>query len=238
MRHLKLKNVAFLVLAGLCGFLVVAGCVTTRKTPPPAPPAPPAPVGLKPGPNDGHIAYWTARFMEEYHYSQHPLDAEMSGKFFDDYLEALDPQRENFLQTDLAEFAYYRTNLDTLTIGRHETADLTPAFVIFHRFVKRLEQHTAYVDELLKQDNFKFNTDERILLDRRHAPYPKNLDQARELWRQQLRYEYLQEKISREISATNAHVVLTLPKSAPRGNHRHARAALPPLPAHVHELGQ
>ena len=214
MRHLKLKNIGFIAItAGFC-FLIAVGCVTTRKTPPPPPPAAQAPARLKPGPNDGHIAYWTARFLEEYHYSQQPLDTEMSEKFFDGYLEALDPRHEDFLQSDLAEFAHYRTNLDTLTIGRHDTADLTPAFVIYQRFVERFEQHAAYVDELLDQDKFKFNTDEHILLDRSHAPYPKDLDEARQLWRQRLRYEYLQEKLSREISPTNDSVVLNLPKSA------------------------
>jgi carboxyl-terminal processing protease len=213
MRHLKLKNVGPIALAAVFCFLIAAGCVTTRKTPPP-PPIAQAPIRLKPGPNDGHIAYWTARFLEEYHYSQQPLDTEMSRKFFDGYLESLDPRRENFLQSDLAEFAYYRTNLDMLTLGRHDIADLTPAFIIFQRFVERFEQHAAYVDELLQQDKFKFDADEHILLDRSHAPYPKDLDEARQLWRQHLRYEYLQEKLSREISPTNDTVVMNLPKSA------------------------
>ena len=70
------------------------------------------------------------------------------------------------------------------------------------------------MNELLKEDRFKFNTDEHILLDRRHAPYPKDLGEAKQLWSQRLRYEYLQEKLSREISPTNNHVILTLPKSA------------------------
>jgi carboxyl-terminal processing protease len=213
MRHLKTKNIRPIAFAAAFCFLTVAGCVATKKTPP-APPATQAPVGLKPGPNDCHIVYWTARLLEEYHYSQQPLDMEMSKKFFDGYVETLDPRRENFLQSDLAEFAHYRTNLDTLTIGRHDTADLTPAFVIYQRFVERFEQHTAFVDDLLKQDKFKLNTDERFLLDRSHAPYPQNLDEARQLWRQHLRYEYLQEKLSREISPTNDSVILNLPKSA------------------------
>ncbi|MGD0251695.1 MAG: carboxy terminal-processing peptidase [Verrucomicrobiota bacterium] len=214
MRHLKLKNIGFIALAAVFCFLIAAGCVTTRKTPPPPPPTAQAPARLKPGPNDGQIAYWTARYLEDYHYSQQLLDTEMSRKFFDDYLETLDPRRENFLQSDLAEFAYYRTNLDALTLGRHETANLTPAFVIFQRFVERFEQHVACVDELLQQDKFKFNTDEHILLDRSHAPYPKDLNEARQLWRQHLRYEYLLEKISREISPTNDSVNMNLPKSA------------------------
>ena len=213
MRHLKLKNLGIIAFAASCCFLIAAGCVTTRKAPPPPPPAQ-MPSRLQPGPNDGHIAYWTARILEDYHYSQQPLDTEMSKKFFDDYVETLDSRHENFLQSDLAEFGHYRTNLDTLTFGRHDTADLTPAYAIYERFVERFEQHVAYVDELLQQDKFKFNTDEHIVLDRSHAPYPRDLDEARQLWRQRLRYEYLQEKLSREISPTNASVVLNLPKSA------------------------
>ena len=168
---------------------------------------------LSPGPNDGRIAYVTARLLEEFHYSQAPFDAEMSGKFFDGYLESLDPRHEDFLQSDIAGFMHYRTNLDQLTIGGGESADLTPAYEIFQRFLERFQQRTAYVDELLKENKFQFTGDDRIFIDRRHAPYPKNLAEAQQLWREQLRYEYLQEKLSREISPTNADEILPLTKS-------------------------
>lgn len=214
MRQLKLNHLGPIALAaGFC-FLVAAGCVTTRRTPPPSATTAQIPARLRPGPNDGHIAYWTARFLEDYHYAQEPLDTAKSEEFFDGYVESLDPRHENFLQSDLAEFAQYRTNLDALTLGRHDTADLTPAYVIYQRFVERMEQHVAYADQLLQQDKFKFNTDEHIQIDRSHAPYPKDLDEARQLWRQSLRYAYLQEKLSREISPTNETVILSLPKSA------------------------
>ena len=95
---------------------------------------------------------------------------------------SLDPHRENFLQTDIDEFAHYRTNLDVLTIGGRGRADLTPAYEIFGRFLERLTQHTDYVNKLLKHDRFKFDTDERIMLDRRHAQYPKDMTEAEELW--------------------------------------------------------
>jgi carboxyl-terminal processing protease len=170
---------------------------------------------LTPGPNDGRIAYVTARLLEEYHYSQHPLDKEMSEKFFDSYLDALDPQHLYFLKSDLAEFAPYRTNLDTLTINNHGVADLTPAYQIYERFLERLNQRVTYVDKLLKHDKFKFDNHQRILLDRRKAPYPKNLTEAQNLWQQRLLYDYLQEVLSREISPTNSGVILPLPKSAP-----------------------
>jgi len=203
MRYLKIMTIAF-------SALIVPFIISTVAS---AADLPPMPAPLIPGPNDGRIAYMTARLLEEYHYSQHPLDMEMSEKFFDGYLESLDPRRENFLQSDFDEFAHYRTNLDAFTIGGRGRADLTPAYEIFQRFLQRLQQHVAYVDNLLKQDNFKFDTDERVAIDRHDMPYPKNLADAQHLWLQQLSYEYLQEKIGREISATNSDLILPLSKT-------------------------
>ena len=175
-----------------------------------------APPALAPGHNDGRIAYVTARLLEEYHYSRRPLDKEMSKKFFDGYLDSLDPQHLYFLKSDVAEFSPYRTNLDTLTINNRGIADLTPAYRIFERFMERLRQRVAYDDKLLKRDRFSLDSQQSVLLDRREAPYPKNLTEARRLWQQRLVYEYLQEVLSRRISPTNSGVILPLPKSAPR----------------------
>jgi carboxyl-terminal processing protease len=210
MRHSKIKTC---MLVALLSVVVATGCLTAKKNPPQAV-AIPVSSGLSPGPNDGRIAFWTARLMEHYHYLQEPLNTDLSGKFFDGYLETLDPRRENFLQSDIDEFAHWRTNLDTLTIGRQDTSDLTPAFQIFRRFLERLQQHETYVEELLKEGKFKFTDDDRILIDRRHAPYPGDLAAAQQLWRERLRYDYLQEKLSRELSATNDNSVVPLPRSA------------------------
>ncbi len=208
------RNIEIYLLAALLCALGITGCLTAQENPQPAITAPALPAAvLTPDPSDGSIAYWTARLLEEIHYSQQPLDSEMSKKFFDGYLEALDPGRENFLQSDVDEFARYRTNLDLFTTGGHEQSNLTPAFDIFQRYLERFEQHAAYAEELLKRANFKFTGDDRIAIDRRHMPYPKDLDAAKELWSKRVRYEYLTEKLSREISTTNEDVILPLTKS-------------------------
>ena len=49
--------------------------------------------------------------LERYHYSRHPFDAEISGKFLDRYLDALDHWHLYFLQSDLAQFDGYRATL-------------------------------------------------------------------------------------------------------------------------------
>ena len=201
MTHIVMRSNRFLILAlaFTAALALGAGC-QSAKTPPPA--APPA-AGLKPSPNDASIAYYTARLLEEFHYRQHPLDRELSEKFFDGYIDTLDPRHENFFQSDLAEFAGFRTNLDKLTLGGHGKTDLTPAFLVYDRFSRRFQQHNAYANELLQQDRFKFTADEKIQIDRRHAPFPKDLSEAQQLWRQHVRYDYLQEKLAREITETN-----------------------------------
>jgi carboxyl-terminal processing protease len=162
---------------------------------------------LTPGPEDGRIAFFTARLLEQYHYSHHPFDDGIASEFLDRYLETLDPQHLHFLQSDLAQFARFRTNLDNLTLTRRGVANTTPAYEIFNRFFERLQQRAACVDEWLKTDKFEFNTDDRIAVDRRDADYPRNLDEAKELWHQRLRFEYLQEKLGldskREKAAAN-----------------------------------
>jgi len=150
-----------------------------------------------PGPNDGNVSYITARLLEEFHYSQRPFDADISKKFYDAYLDYFDPQHLYFLQSDIAEFSHYRTNLDLLTLGSHGQADVRPAYKVFNRFMERLQQRADYANQLLEKGNFNFNTDEQVPIDRKGALYPKDLDEAKNLWREQLLYQFLQEKLDR-----------------------------------------
>lgn len=153
------------------------------------------PPQLKPSPADARIAYVAARILEGQHYTRQRLDDEVSSRFLDRYLESFDPQHLHFLQSDLRGFEFYRHRLDDYVLRRF---DLTPAFEIFQRFYERLQQRVTYVEELLRKEEFRFDTDERIEVDRRKAPYPRDMTEARKLWRERLRYEYLQEKLNGE----------------------------------------
>ncbi len=209
---LQLKKFWPVPLSIAVGLAIWVGCETGRMAPPPAVALPVN--SLKPGADDPRIAYVAARLLEDYHYLQHPLDKELSVKFFDGYIDSLDPRHEYFLQSDLAEFSTFRTNLDVLTIGGPGTADLSPAFAIYQRYQERFQQHAAYVDELLQRDKFKFNTDGKIQIDRRHEPFPKDLAEAQQLWRQQVRYEFLQDKLAAEVFETNGVFTIKLPADA------------------------
>jgi carboxyl-terminal processing protease len=215
MSYLKTKTLILATPVVLLGLFFISSCATSQKagvastaTHSMAPGAVALPQ-LEPGPNDPRIAYVTARLLDQFHYTQRPMDKLISERFFDGYVDSLDSRHEYFLQSDLAEFSKYRTNLDKLTVGQGPTSDLTPAFAVYERFLERLQQHNDYWAELLGKGHFKFNTDERIAIDRRHAPFPKDLAEAHQLWDQELRYQYLEGKLSNELLADGTVTNLT-----------------------------
>ena len=183
---------------------------------------------ISPGPVDGQIALVTACLLTNSHYLKKPFDESVSSQFLDRYLETLDPQHIHFMQADLAEFAPYRTNLNHLTIPGRRAGDTRPACEIFNRFVERLEQRTAYAQDLLKSEKFTFDADERVTINRKGLSYPADLDEAKQLWKERLRFEYLQELLGK-IGARKKNVAAAT-KNKPLSAETNALAKVPELP--------
>ncbi|MEN9733128.1 MAG: hypothetical protein RLZ45_1123 [Verrucomicrobiota bacterium] len=148
---------------------------------------------LQPKEEFGQVAKTFAWALQRTHYTRNRFDDTISGKFFDRYLEVLDPQRVYFLQSDYDGFAPLRTELDNLTV---QYGNVQPAFDIFNRFMERFDQQYAFVTEYLKTNRFTFETDEKFVLDRKDGARPKDLEEARKLWRDRVRSEYLAEKLT------------------------------------------
>ena len=150
-----------------------------------------------PPPNSGsteaNITRLTTSILGESQFAHHPLDSDLAGKFLESYLDALDGSRSLFLKSDVDEFAAaYRANLAQAT-GR--AGDTTAAHAIFKRYLERAGQRSRFVADLAKTKKFDFKGHDVYSVDREHAERPRDLAAAQELWRQQLRAEYLQEKL-------------------------------------------
>ena len=161
---------------------------------------------------DAPIALVTAQLLARQHYLQRPLDDALSSRLLDRFLDTLDPQRVSFLQSDVEAFEPLRTTLDDRTAQRGDTA---PARQIFSRFLERVDAQVAYAQEALQSETFAFAGNETYLLERENQPRPRDLEEAKQLWRDRLRYEYLQEKLNK---SKPADIVTTL-------NRRYTRLA-------------
>lgn len=152
------------------------------------------PTPLVEGAKDPQIVQFVSQILMRQHYLRMPIDDDVSSKFLDRFMDNLDSQHLFFTQGDAQEFDKYRYKLDELTVKEGNT---TPARVIFNRFRQRLTEQHDYVLDLLKNEKFEFKGNERFSTDRKKSPRPSDLNDARRLWRERLRYEYLQEKLGK-----------------------------------------
>ncbi len=142
---------------------------------------------------DAAVTALTSKILENSQFAHQRLDDKLASKFLDQYLDTLDSSRMVFLKTDLDEFARFRP---TLAEATRKEGDSSLAHFIFKRFLKRLDERVAFITQTLAEEKFEFTTDETFSYDRKDAAHPADIAAAKTLWRQQLRYEYLQEKLA------------------------------------------
>ncbi|MDS4042706.1 MAG: carboxy terminal-processing peptidase [Candidatus Competibacter sp.] len=127
-----------------------------------------------------------AGLLSQHHYRQSKLDDRLSSLILTTYLDDLDFSRSYFLASDIAGFEKYRDTLDD-ALNR---ADLQPAYDIFNVYLRRLAERTARIQTLLQQE-FRFDVDESLNVDRKNAPWARTPAELDDIWRKRLKHEVL-----------------------------------------------
>ncbi len=150
-------------------------------------------LSLEPNAQQTEAARWMAQLVSNsrFHYSPQKLDDALSGQIFDRYLEALDGDKLFLRAEDVAAFESYRPQLDEAIIGGR----LAPAFEIFKVYRQRVDERTAAIRELLKQD-FDFTVDESYSFDREDAAWAQSADELDELWRLRVKNDVLRLRLA------------------------------------------
>jgi len=136
------------------------------------------------------------RILQNGHYSRPAFDAGLSGKFFDEYLETLDPSHVYFLQSDIKKFRKkYGRQLHELLM----TSDALSAGVeIFEVYRSRVKARIGEARELLENNEFKFDGERTVMRDRSKEPWPEDEESAQALWELRVEQALLSELIRRE----------------------------------------
>lgn len=136
-----------------------------------------------------------AIMLQNSHFARLPYDAELSRRFFEDYLESLDFQKLYFTQQDVDGFkAKYADRLHTLLL---QGKSMQPAIEIYGVFRQRVAERTKQTDELLAGE-FDFSGDETVAMSRKDASWPKDEAEAKKIWAQQIKEAVLAETLRRE----------------------------------------
>ena len=154
-----------------------------------APTATPVP---KPGPNDKQIAKAIWRHLEREHFLKRPIDDLIARRWFAAFLEALDPMKSYFLQSDVDAFAQRRDSLDDLV----KKGDVAFAYEVLDRFLQRVDSRMPLIDRLIDMPH-DFTREETIVVDRDATTWARSEAEAEDLWRRRIKYDLLVQKMEK-----------------------------------------
>ena len=124
--------------------------------------------------------------IEKGHYSPATIDDAFSKGIYKDYIEALDPSKRFFLQSDIDEFSKYELLLDDELLNK----DLTFFELTYNRLMKRMEEGKKLYKDILSTP-FDYSVNETFNTDYEKAPYAKNAAELKERWRKQIKLSTL-----------------------------------------------
>lgn len=169
----------------------------------------PAPAVMEP------IAATVGRILEQGHFLRLPLNdpnpphdpttpaLSMTQRVMKNYLQLLDYNHLYFTQEDIAEFEQkYGPGLSTDVLR----TDLSAPRAIYDRFRQRVENRVAKI-KILTAKKYHFLSDQKIELNRQKAPWPKNEEEADQLWHDRIKGELLQESLNKQATDTPAKIV-------------------------------
>ena len=186
--------------AGSRGLLVAAlvaaaagiGRPLVADQPPTAVPAAAATGSPKPGSNDRHIAVAVRRHLEREHFLRQPIDDAMARRWFENFLENLDPMKVYLLQSDVDAFAQKRDALDDLV----KKGDVSFAYEVFNRFLQRVDSRQPLIERLISEPH-DFTKDESIVVDRKATTWARTEAEAEDLWRRRIKWDLLVQKMEK-----------------------------------------
>jgi carboxyl-terminal processing protease len=146
----------------------------------------------KPGPNDRQITLAVRSYLEREHFTRRPIDDEIARRWFGIFLEALDPMKVYFLQSDVDAFMQKRDSLDDLV----KRGDVSFAYEVYNRFLERVDARLPLIEKLLATPQ-DFTKDESIVVDRDDTKWAASEGEAEDIWRKRIKYDLLVQKMEK-----------------------------------------
>jgi carboxyl-terminal processing protease len=146
----------------------------------------------KPGPNDRQITLAVRSYLEREHFTRRPIDDEIARRWFGIFLEALDPMKVYFLQSDVDAFMQKRESLDDLV----RRGDVSFAYEVYQRFLERVDARLPLIERLLSMPQ-DFTKQESIVIDREDTKWAAGEAEAEDLWRKRIKYDLLVQKMEK-----------------------------------------
>ncbi|GAA4782251.1 carboxy terminal-processing peptidase [Olivibacter ginsenosidimutans] len=146
---------------------------------------------LRPNAKQELIAKDLVSLLEKAHYKKVPFNDSLSSVVFDLYLKGLDQGKNYFLQSDIDSFQPYRAVL----LNDLKNGDLSSMFQIYNVYRKRFNEQLTYAIAQVDAA-YDFTKDESFVYNREDLPWFKTESEAQANWKQRIKYDLLNLKLS------------------------------------------
>jgi len=124
--------------------------------------------------------------LDREHFDARLIDDEFSNEVYNEYIEALDPQKRYFYQTDIDDFKKYSDKID----DQIREKDLSFFDLSYEVLKKRVTEAQGIYTELLETP-FNFEENDSIDVDYDHLEYAQNNEELRNRWLKRLKFSTL-----------------------------------------------
>jgi len=131
------------------------------------------------------------QLLESEHYSPRKVDDEFSKEVFDNYLKALDPEKNLFIQADIKSFEKYKNTIDDEIHG----ADIEFTTAVDVVYEVRTQESTKIFDSIIKHP-FDYAINDSVLLEADSLAYPANEKERFDRWYKVIKYKALDKYVS------------------------------------------
>jgi len=125
--------------------------------------------------------------LDRGHYDPKEMNDTFSENVFMNYLDNLDGQHRFFLNSDIKTFEPFRYQID----DEVKKAQINFFNLTHSKLMERMEQVEGFYKELLEQP-FDFTIKEEINLNYEDAPYAKNIQELKAIWRKRFKLNTLE----------------------------------------------
>jgi carboxyl-terminal processing protease len=134
---------------------------------------------------------YIAQYLLQNHYRKVPANDSLSLQVFDRFLENLDNNRAYFMAPEVERL---RREVGSRIDDDFLRGDPSSGFTVYNLFLQRAREKMRFMLATLKAPEFNFSTPETLDLERKEKPWPADRTQLHDLWRKELKYQYLNMK--------------------------------------------
>ncbi len=186
------RSLLLIILALGFAFPVIAG--NTRK-----PTSTQAVTTLKPTALETEACKYISQYLLQNHYRKVAVNDSLSLQIFNRYIDNLDGSKSYFVASDIERFRQmYGNKIDDEFLAGKATA----GFDIYNLFLKRAKEKMRYMKAAADTVHLDFSTPETLDLDRKSDSWPVDKQQLTDLWRKELKYQWLNLKYSGKSNKT------------------------------------